>query len=408
MSKILDKVISIKSLDELSAIELSDFIHLLIRSELKPGGPYKFNNSVINHKKINNHIYHLFLAKGKKLNPEMKSNKGYKQTEKQISLSDSYIKNIDSLHEKIKEEFKYKFETNDCELIDSVAKKIKKADCSGEISQLSTIFYESLKKDYRDKFDFTEKIREHYSFANIYTWLTYTIIDNLLDTNFSVEALPSVLILQRDITYHYLEAGVDMRLIQSIFNTVDKANNLELKLRQHLSFKQDGKTISFSKISPNKTNSLMWKKSIAHTLGPISILGKINTKYLNDLESAMKLYCSARQLNDDVHDWQEDFSNGQMTYVIDELLTKVNLPPGEYNYTKILDLLKTSFWEEVLPILSKRIQADIQKAINLLEGHILEKDSKFVEYYLLPIYTSAEQAINRNNFEKKFLKNAGT
>lgn len=394
MKEILKKINDIKSLDELTASELANFIQLLIVSELKPGGPYKFKD-VQDSSLLNNHIYQLFAAKGKQLNPEMLTS----PLKPSAIAAASKNRTRTSLYESIPKDFLHP------RSVKVVLGKIEKTDEDGEISHITPIFFKSLKKEYASKISLSKKTLNDYSLANIYTWLAYSLIDNILDKDTDTSMLPFISIAQRKIMNKYISAGVDIGLIEALFEEVDNANAKEQTLRRKIEVDIGRNKVIIHTNNFLGTEKLLAEKSIAHALGPIHISGLISTKHQATVKKAMRLYCSSRQLNDDLHDWMEDFANGQPTFVINCLLENLSVKKGSYNYTELLERMKNIYWESVLELCCTKIQIDIQEAINLLESTILKTNSEFASSFLRPIADSAKEALHKHEFEKSFLKN---
>lgn len=394
MKKILKKVVKIESLDELTASEFADFIQLLIASEMKPGGPYKFNG-VEDLNLLNNHIYRLFAAKGKTLNPEMLTSPLKPST----TAAESKDHTQASLYKSISKDSSYPRN------VMAVLDKIEKTDEHGEISHITPIFFQSLKKECASKISLSEKTLNDYSLANIYTWLAYSLIDNILDKDTDVSILPFISIAQRKIMNKYISAGVDIGLIEALFEEVDNANAKEQTLRKKIKIDIDRNKVVIHANNFFGTERLLAEKSIAHTLGPVHISGLVSTQHQATVKKAMRLYCSSRQLNDDLHDWMEDFANGQPTFVISCLLENLLVKKGSHDYTELLERMKNIYWESVLEICCTKIQTDIQEAIDLLESTILKTNSEFTSSFLRPITDSASEALRKHEFEKSFLEN---
>lgn len=394
MQKILKKISGIQSLDELTPSELANFIQLLIASEIKPGGPYEFN-AVKDLNLLNDHIYRLFAAKGKKLNPEMLTT----PLEPSAPVVKMNTGTSVSLYMSVLESFPYPHN------IKAVLEKIQKTDEHGEISRITLIFFNSLKKECASALSLSPKTLENYSLANIYTWLAYSLIDNILDNDMDSLMLPFVSMAQRKIVDKYTSAGVEIALIETLFEEVDSANIKELTLRKKIEVNVGKNHVVIHTDDFNDTEKLLAEKSIAHALGPIHIGSLMSTQCQATVRAAMLLYCSSRQLNDDLHDWMEDFANGQPTFVITSLLKQLSINEGSYEYVHLLKHMKDIYWENVLEHCCTKIQKDIQEAINLLESTILEKNSDFTTSFLEPIANSAREALQKHEFEKSFLKN---
>lgn len=400
MNKILEKLISINSLDELDAGELASLIHFLIDHELKPGGPYKFTND-IDQASINNHIYELFLQKGKLLDSSMSQNKRIIPTHDLDHMSLA----TKTIYEKITHDLLPFTENLRHNTVNEIIQKVKKADGTGEISDLTNVFLGSIKAKQPGVARLTDTEERNLGMANALTWVTYSLIDHILDEDYEKDIIPVISFLQRKISHHYSLSNVNQKLFDSLFSQVDQANIEELRYRLQLSVDKDKDSIIIINNNFENIESLMSTKSIAHTLGPQTIALKMNSSAGNDISEAMKLYCSARQLNDDLHDWIDDLESGQITYVISEIFKSINLKPGSYPYKTVLENMKQAYWDNILSILCKKITKDVGSAKKLLENNFLKNNSEFVTKFLSPISNSATDALNKHEFEKQFLLN---
>lgn len=399
----INKLTLIKSLDELSAPELAEIIKFLIKHEIKPGGPYKLNSR--DDAWLNNHIYNLFAAKGKVLSSSMRisesassPNQYKKGSRSKHSFKNQNLYEVASLH------IHSYLSKSDLVEFDNILNKVKAIDTDGEISNLSVEFYESLKQRHNNLFKLSKSKKSEYSLANIYTWITYSIIDSLLDTEYKARLLPIVAMLQRKIVHHYLRAGVKFELIESLFNEVDGANITEIRLRKNIEVDIDKDTLVIHSMDNNRTKRLTYQKSIAHCIGPIAIASAVSPSNSYKIKNALKLYCEARQLNDDLHDWEDDLANGEVTYVICELFKASSIGVGRHRYSDIIEQLKEAYWSETLTKLCKLIEADIAKSKKILENNILKKNSQFVSMFLTPISDSAKTANEGHLYDKEFLE----
>lgn len=399
MNNIIKKIYLIKSLDELSPHDMAQLVKYLIDHEVKPGGPYNF---ISDNEWLNNHIYHLFADKGKKLNETMKFSDAH--ANKAIT-PDITTRKKNVFYSLITNNLSKSLDTKTLREIERIINKVEKVDYTGEISKLTSIFYNSLISELSSKIILKPIIRSRYSLANVYTWITYSLIDSVLDSKFNLVLIPVITTLQREITDTYLKASVDTNRLKNIFQTVDEANILEQGYRNHIKIDLAKNTFSVFSNEFTEIKSLMSDKSIAHTFGPLEIIRNINDKYLEDVERAMSLYCSARQFNDDLHDWLEDFSDGQITYIISRLLEKANIGIGVHSYSESVEKMKEVYWDSILVESCESIEKDIAKAISLLENDILQKNSAFCKLFLNPIADAAKQALLKHRYDKSFLEN---
>lgn len=120
----------------------------------------------------------------------------------------------------------------------------------------------------------------------------------------------------------------------------------------------------------------------------------------------LDLYCAARQLNDDIHDWQDDLRHGKITYVVAKLFDLAQILPGEsYKIEPLIKTLQKVFWETGLEellnkcnTLAKKSLQGFRATLNVIAG------SSFEIATLDPIISSTQQALKQHTFNKEFLE----
>lgn len=148
--------------------------------------------------------------------------------------------------------------------------------------------------------------------ANLYGWIAYTIYDDFIDEEGEPFKLPFANYCLRRMTAIYEKLSPD-HFYEKLISIQDQTNLFEV---ENLRFK--GK--DFKKAStPRLTQGFLYRKSIGHMIGPLLLFqiagfGKDSHEY-KSLEKFLKNYLAARQLADDMHDWQEDLKRGQLNYV---------------------------------------------------------------------------------------------
>lgn len=129
------------------------------------------------------------------------------------------------------------------------------------------------------------------------------------------------------------------------------------------------------------------------------------TKYALDGEEVanwlkfFSAYTIARQLNDEAHDWEEDLQNGHVNAVAALLLSKK--ASVLLDIEKELPILQERFWQEVLPIISRRTLEEVEKARKVLIAACQKPEC------LLPLLerpeSAAKQALREQQQAKEFL-----
>jgi hypothetical protein len=96
------------------------------------------------------------------------------------------------------------------------------------------------------------------------------------------------------------------------------------------------------------------------------------------ITQALRHYLAARQLNDDLHDWEKDLKAGLNTCVVTTLIKALALPEGEYKLAELAPKMQHHFWNFVVidmcQTISKhtsRARADCQASRLLLPDNII-------------------------------------
>ena len=397
MDKLLRDILKTRDISELPPSKLAEMVHYLIRHEISPGGPYEFSGKV-DAAAANKHIQRVFIA----------SNKPLIKTSLPNSISGQHLAaSVASLYRQAENESLPGLTESEKDLAKSMLDTIKLSDVHGEICQLSQLFYASLSPKNVALARCTEKSLRQLSIANIFTWGTYSFVDRILDksnSNSSIQFLPIILKLQRISIAQYLAAGAQPDQALELFNSVDQANSLELDLRKSISIdKKRDKITIYSLPSLLTLRDLMPRKSIAHVLGPLTIIQYSSAVSILDTTAAMYAYCAARQYQDDLHDWIDDLLNGELTYSIGLLFAAAKIKPGVHSLSTLKSQLQQVYWNDVLETSCKEIEQLIDTSITSLERSVLTEKSKFVIKIIKPIASAARQARKRHLYEKSFL-----
>ncbi|MFA4995619.1 MAG: prenyltransferase/squalene oxidase repeat-containing protein [Patescibacteria group bacterium] len=312
----------------------------------------------------------------------------------------SNLKNLVANH--ASELIKSRFKDDLADQFNIFLKKIISSDHDGQIIIHPYLFINSLKKR-TFLFKENEKVLLDTAVAGMFGWLSYTIFDNNIDEKKDLDKLPLAIICNRELEELFCKNNPDFKpIFRMLIDRVDYANFYEFKYAR-----LDNKSnYSLEKIYPNV--EFIAEKSIAHCLGPLSIMTKLGfspeSQEFKDLFSFYQNYLIARQLNDDAHDWEEDFTRGQINYAGEILLRdfkKINNRKADIS--KDLLELRKLFWDKTILEVCNIIKNKITEAkANLLSlSGIL--DQNYLKNKLDELERSAEKAIKERLKTKQFL-----
>lgn len=295
----------------------------------------------------------------------------------------------------------------------NILKRICKSESkSREILLLSFYFNSSLENK---KSQIDNETIISLGLANLWGWIAYTIYDDFLDNEGDTKFLSVANFALRELTNIFNKLTIQNPEIIEAYNLlmdkIDEANNWEIK-NCRVKIKNHSLNLKKTIVKFNNLEAL-YKKSIAHSVGPVTILlllgYKLNKKDVKNLIKFFEYYLTAKQLNDDIHDWEEDLKNGQINIVCNDILKEwqnQNPKKENINLKEKFTELQNIFWENEA---KKFINITKEELINaktyLNKIKIIKKNSLF--YKLLNyLEISAAEAVkymdNTNDFIEKY------
>ena len=197
----------------------------------------------------------------------------------------------------------------------------------------------------------------HLGLANLYGWTAYTIYDDFLDASGETRLLPLASTALR-LSLERFAAAVPRSpayrdFVQSAFNRIDAANAWEVAECQFAV--RDGH-ISIGRLPRYGGRMQLAERSLGHALPALGVLARLgiapNDRRTQKLVMALRHYLVARQLGDDIRDWQADFSTGSCTYVVTKILADLGIAPNTYAVSELLPRMQHEFAEHTLPDVS--------------------------------------------------------
>lgn len=223
--------------------------------------------------------------------------------------------------------------------------QVARADVTGEIASIAAYTAQTI--DAHVPHETLQRLGE----ANIHGWTAYTIYDHILDGEMTVARLPVANIAMRLALGRYKDLFASEHafhsVIASYFNQVDTANAWEL---QHGRFRIQDNKIHIGQLPDYKQHDVLARRSGIHILGPLAIahISKWDPGTTKQLETGLRHYLIARQLSDDIHDWQEDIRAGQISAVVTQLFKHAGTKPGEHHIEQLIDDLQNVFWHRTM------------------------------------------------------------
>ncbi|MFC1644546.1 hypothetical protein ACFL08_00790 [Patescibacteria group bacterium] len=249
--------------------------------------------------------------------------------------------------------------------------------------------------------------------AGLYGWIAYAIYDDFLDNVGDKKKLLIANIFSRELTSIFIQTNSRNKEFVSFFSdTMDKierANKWELE-NCHLKSKR-GKVEIDSSLSFGRL-SMLSEKSIGHSLGVVSILFLLGySKDSDEIKNIMKFFhhfIVARQINDDMHDWEDDLKNGQINSVfvwIFDKWKKERRLSGDIavDVNSDVPIFREFFWNNAVDDICSKVIYHTGKATHFLNQIDLKGDKTFLEEMIFSVENVAKKTIKEQKEALKFI-----
>jgi len=207
--------------------------------------------------------------------------------------------------------------------------------------------------------------------ANFYFWMAAMAYDGIIDDERSPHELPVVSVLQRRAVA--LFSASSPNLTQACFDLIDSANAWELA---HCRYDVSNDDITVTHIPSFGNGMLFARRAMGHILGPRIVLEHTRAihKRKRMVHEALSHYLIARQISDDMHDWQHDIQRGHVNFVGAHLLRRLRITPGVYNTSALSNRMSLSFFNGGMKSACEKMAWHTTKA-----RHYLVKSELFLE-----------------------------
>lgn len=214
---------------------------------------------------------------------------------------------------------------------------------------------------------------------NLWAWLAYTIYDHFNDLeNDAQETLPIAnLAFQMLIREVYLlpDSKFYLNKILNLFSIMEQNSLKEINVYR---FKKDPWD-QIALIKGAELANFSYQKSIGQIFSVYFLLKYYQLPERKAILSVLRYLLIVKQMNDDAHDCFKDLSFGQINsanYLLLKLIA-TRKDRDELLSSKIDDL-KIIYYQQIIPVFSKKILNYIQKTKYLLsKQHLLKKDNFF-------------------------------
>lgn len=289
---------------------------------------------------------------------------------------------------------------------DVLSEMEQREDKTHEVTLLPHYFNNSLVKSLASS---RGDILTQLGLANLYGWTAYTIYDNFLDNEGDPRQLSMANVAQR-YSLRYFEKSLPKDkafhdIVSQTFDAIDSANAWEIEYCRA----RATKTSVMLDTLPTFTDTLeLSNRSYGHMLTPLAILVqtgvKLDAPAARSVTTALRHYLAARQLNDDMHDWEEDIRAGILTYVVVSILQGLSLKKGRYTFGLLIPKMKSHFWHHTIIDICKNVTRHTALArSNAAASGVLTKKNIIVDL-VDAIDASVAETLSEQTKAKNFLK----
>lgn len=217
--------------------------------------------------------------------------------------------------------------------------------------------------------------------ANLLGWMAYTAYDDIVDEGKNLNLLPVANLCLRTSSARFksnFSQDIAFKTYTNqVFDQIDEANAWELA---NCRFPAGPKTIWLGELPHFDERMVLAQRSLGHILGPIGaavIMGMpLATPALQEIEQGLRHYLIARQLQDDLHDWQEDLQAGRISYVVAEILRELGVS-GHQQLKDLLPAMQRQFWHHSLSNICDVVSYHLRQSRSLLvRSHCLGANSE--------------------------------
>lgn len=275
-------------------------------------------------------------------------------------------------------------------IVRTIYSRVLASDKQGEISRSALLFYDSLIQ----KSSLSQNTLISLGEAHFLVWMAYSLYDQILDEGGSAQLLPVANILHRLSLQSFLSVGSHKKVL-SFYDAVDLGNADEMY------FTRTAISNGILQIQQLPAQSVILQqlqmKCSGHFINIAILLDLIDCtdEQRSAMTSALQEYSVARQLSDDLLDWEDDLRSGKITYVTRRLIKKLQDAGHSLHIETIIPLCKAILWQSEASAVSATMTKKIRQAkASITDSQLLVHDSLYVKKFLHPIEQRAMTLTN--------------
>jgi len=210
-----------------------------------------------------------------------------------------------------------------------------------------------------------ERILEKLSTATLYGWLAYDIYDDFFDNQGKPAELSVANFSLRKLTEIFTSTFLPQKFhdfFHKIMNDVDNANAEECKGPQ-VNITNNMLSINAALVKKAKDLKSIYEKSIGHVLAVVAVYSLVdklpNHKNTKKIINFFKHYLTARQIIDDMHDWEEDLRMGKLNSCTSRMIIHAF---DNKQLELSVEELRLLFWEVTVAEMCEKVNNHIDLA----------------------------------------------
>lgn len=251
---------------------------------------------------------------------------------------------------------------------------------------------------------------------SLYGWLAYTIYDDFLDEEGQPPLLPVANLALRELVLALQrEAARRPAFGPLAWATLDQQEAANAWEVTHCRVRRQSDLLRRPAPDFGDRRALA-ERSLGHALGCLAITLELGYRAdgpeVAALQRFFRQFLTARQLSDDVHDWKQDLTRGQINAVGAYLLAGIQggaeaqgaKAPRPRTVPGLYEQLDRYFWERGAAELGGQIEAGLGRARAAVKGLAWLERPEVLEALLAPIEQSARRAEQQRRQATEFLR----
>lgn len=248
--------------------------------------------------------------------------------------------------------------------------------------------------------------------ANVFFWTAFVIYDDFWDEDEAAEprSLPAANLLARSFTDHFLGLFPGDPRWRSFFSGLmdglDGANGWETAACR--AAVEGDRVVLPRKLPDYGGYENKFLPSAGHVLGPAAMLVRlgygVDSPQMRHLLDYFRHHLIARQMNDDMHDWEEDLRRGHLSPVVVMLLEDYAPQGGVIDIGREIDGLRQAFWFKTLARAAGEAVRHARMSRSALDGMAFIREREPLARFIDLDEHTALRAIERQKESAEFLE----